>query len=376
MRVRCRLYASLAILCIAATPRTRALLTFNQGKDQVFVNATYTFGFDTNVFTQQVARSSVTQSAMFGLSYARKAGFISVNAAVGWNIGQFSQFKSQNFVDPSYSLSFTKGHGRTTGSLSLSAQRENVPDPDANNRSVSWNYSSILNLRYPVNERYFFTDAISYTSAIYTNPVLFTNLVTEGNALDLNYVYDSKLDFSTGYTLTRSLTPDTTDYDHSLNLGANGSILPKLTGSLGIGYGYRDSLAAGQRANYGTVTADGSLNWRFSHLISFSSTVNKGFTTTSTDISTNTTSVSLNSDLSLIHSLRTALGIDYTETAFLGVRGLGRADTLWQFTANLGTAINTHISTNLAYAYMVNYSNTAGASFVRQSLSLNLRADY
>ena len=36
-----------------------ALLTFNDGKDQVFVTASYTFGFDSNVFTQQVARSSV-----------------------------------------------------------------------------------------------------------------------------------------------------------------------------------------------------------------------------------------------------------------------------------------------------------------------------
>ena len=376
MRVRCRLYALLALLWVAAAPRARALLTFNQGKDRVFVNATYTFGFDTNVFTQQVARSSVTQSASIGLSYARKAGAISVNASVGWSIGQFDQFKSQNFVDPSYSLSFTKGHGRTTGSLDLSAQRENNPDPDANNRSISWDYSAALNLRYPVNERYFFTDGITYTSAIYTNSALFTNLGSEGNALDLNYVYDSKLNLSAGYSLGRSRTFDTTDYDHSLNFGASGSLLPKLTGSIGFGYGYRDSLYSGHRDDYSSLTANGSLNYRFSHLVSFAGTVNKGFSTTSTDISTDVTSASINADLSLIHSLRTALGLDYTETAFLGARGLGRADTLWQFTANLGTAITTHLRTNLAYAYEVNYSNSSGAAFTRQDLSLNLQADY
>lgn len=357
-------------------PRARALLTFNQGKDQVFVHATYTFGYDSNIFTQQVARGSVTENETFGMNYVRKAGIISVNAAVNWTIGQFDQYKGQDFVDPKYSLSFSKGTGRTTGSLSLGAERDDTPDPDANQRSISWDYSSVLNLRYPVNERYFFTDAIDYSTILYSNTAVFTNLATEGNTLDLNYVYDSKLNLTGGYTLSHSRTSDTNDDDQDFSVGANGSLLPKLTGSMGIGFGKRDSTYSGQHANYSTITADGALNWRFSRLFTFAGTANKGFSTTSTDISTDTTSLGLATDISLVHSLRTSLGLDYTETDFLGSRGLGRADTLWQFTANVGTAITTHIRTNLAYAYEVNYSNASGASFVRQTLSLNLQADY
>ena len=102
--------------------------------------------------------------------------------------------------------------------------------------------------------------------------------------------------------------------------------------------------------------------------------MSKDFGTTATDISTNVTSLGLNTDMSLVRSLRTSVDISYTETAFLDLLGAGRRDTLWQFTANLGTALTTHIRTNLAYSYMINYSNLSGASFTRQTLSLNITA--
>ncbi len=122
------------------------------------MNANYTFGYDSNVFTQNVARGSSTENWTFGTSYTRRAGLIAVSAAVNWNFGDFGQFASQNFVDPSYTLSFTKGTGRTTGSLTFTAQRTDQPDPDANDRAIAWNYNVGLNLRYPVNDRYYFTE--------------------------------------------------------------------------------------------------------------------------------------------------------------------------------------------------------------------------
>ena len=376
MRVRCRLTLSLLIVLSATCPRALALLTFNDGKDLVFVNATYTFGFDSNIFTRAVATSSATQNFTFGATYSRKAGLIGVNAGLGWNFGDFSQVKGQNFADPSYSLTFTKGTGRTTGSLSFSAQKTDVPDPNANNRAVAWDYSSALSLRYPVNDRYYVTNSTSYASTLYTNRALFTDLGSLSDGIDLNYVFDSKLDFSGGYTFGLSKTTDTTDYDHSFTVGASGSLLPKLTGSFDIGYEERLSDYLDSTQAYGSITAGGSLSWRYSRELSFSSAISRGFSTSSTDVNINTTNVALTTDVNAIRRLRTNFVVSYTETAFLGVLGAGRRDTLWEFVANLGTAITTHVRANLAYAYMINYSNLGSAEFTRQTLSLTLSADY
>jgi hypothetical protein len=323
-----------------------------------------------------VARGSSTQNYSFGTSYARKAGLIGVAASLDWNFGTFGQFSSQNFMDPSYSLTLTKGTGRTTGSLAFSADKTNVPDPDANNRAVAWNYGVGLSLRYPVNDRYYFTNSTNYSNVLYTNHALFTNLGSITDGLNLNYVYDSKLDFSGGYIFGFSQTNNTTNYDHSVTVGASGSLLPKLTGSLSVGYTDRDSILDRQSSNYGSATGSAALGWAYSHLLSFSGSVDKAFSTSSTDVNLDTTSVSLNTDVNAIRRLKTSFLVSYTGTDFLGLAGAGRRDTLWQFVAHLGTAVTTHVRADLAYAYMVNYSNSAGAAFTSQSLSLTLSADY
>jgi len=376
MRDRCRLYASLLILWIAASPRARALLTFNDGKDLVSVNADYTYGYDSNVFTQNVARGSSTETYSFGANYSRRAGLIAVSAAADLNFGNFGQFASQDYVDPSYTLSFTKGTGRTTGSLAFSAQRTDQPDPDANDRAIAWNYGAALNLKYPVNDRYYFTNTTDYNNILYTNRTLFTNLGSLTDGIDLNYIFDSKLNFNGGYTFGLSQTDNTTDYDHSLTFGANGSLLPKLTGSISGGYEERHSDYAGTAANYGSLTANAALSWRYSHLLTFTTDINKGFGTSSTDVSLDTTSVSLDADVNVFHRLRTSFITSLTGTDFLGALGAGRRDRLWQSVANLGTSVTTHIQVNLAYAYMINYSNVGDAAFTRQTLSLALSASY
>src|SRR5665213_3185265 len=141
MRDRRLPYASLLFLWITmATQTARALLVFNEGKDQVYVTSTYSIGYDTNVFSQRVAKGALTQALSFGASYSRKAGLIGVNASFGMNFGQFFGIPGQDYADPSLTLAFDKGVGRTTGSLSFNVQKVNTPDPIANNRAIGWDY--------------------------------------------------------------------------------------------------------------------------------------------------------------------------------------------------------------------------------------------
>ncbi len=340
------------------------------------MDATYIFGFDSNVFTRKAATSSATQSETLEVKFDRRAGVISVNGAVDWSFGQFSRVHGQDFANPGYSLSFEKGIGRTTGSLNLSAHKSTSPDPDANTRPVSWTYGSGLHLEYLVNDRYYVTNTLSASGVLYNNQAVFSNLDTVSDGLAMNYRYDSKLDLNAGYQFRRSSTPDTQNLDNSLTVGASGSITSKISGNLSVGAERRNTSVSGQKDHFSNVTASAALNWRLPRGFSVAGSLLRDYSTTSTDISTETTSAGLSGDFPTIMRLKTSADANYSETQFLGLLGDGRRDTLWQFDGSVGFALNHHLNFSLSYFYQINTSNRSNAVFVRHGFSLTIRADY
>ena len=378
MRDRRLPYASLLFLWITmATQTARALLVFNEGKDQVYVTSTYSIGYDTNVFSQRVAKGALTQALSFGASYSRKAGLIGVNASFGMNFGQFFGIPGQDYADPSLTLAFDKGVGRTTGSLSFNVQKVNTPDPIANNRAIGWDYGSVLKLRYPIIQRFYLTDTASVGGSSYANDQLFAAQQTYSDGINMNFVYDSKLDVMDGYVFTLSHTRDTTSYESALNFGGNGHLLPKLDGSLSVGYSLDDIDIRHQPSESFTgIDANVTLNWRVARSFSITGTAVKDFAISSTDIITDTTNLGVSMETVLAKRFRTQVGITYVTTDFMGKSGGGRIDHLWEFQPNIGTALTTHIRCNLGFGYLVNYSNFANAEFTNEVLSLSVTASY
>ncbi len=357
----------------------RALLTFNDGKDQIFTSATYSWGYDTNVFANTATRGSVTQAFSWGANYTRKAGVIGVNASIGMNAGQFVGIPGQDYDDPNITLSFNKGVGRTTGNLMIQAQKVNSPDPIANNRQVGWEYTAALNLRYPIIERFYITNVTTVGGSSYANRALFANQQSYSDGIDVNFVYDSKLDLRAGYGFALEKTHDTTAIHHAFDVGANGTIAPQLSGSLITGFVIDQtsySSGKGKAETFTGLTATANLNWRFSRSLSFTGTAAKDFGISSTDVTTDSTTLGLTSETTLFKRFRTSVGVTYVGTSFLGRNGGGRRDTLWELVANVGTALTTHLRANLAYAYMVNYSNFSTARFIRETITLSVTATY
>ena len=87
------------------------------------MTASYSIGEDTNVFAQRVKQGALTQVLTAGATYTRRAGLITVEAGVTMNAGVFAGLPGQNYTDPAFSLTFTKGTGRTTGSLAFTAAK-------------------------------------------------------------------------------------------------------------------------------------------------------------------------------------------------------------------------------------------------------------
>ena len=377
MTLRGRLTCML-LLCTVSTPRAWALLNFNEGKDLVFVTATYSIGLDTNVFTRENAQSSTTHSVTASVDYSRQAGLISVAANLSAAAGRFDDVPTQDFSDPKFSLAFRKRYGRTTGSLNFTGGRESQPDPDAGQRTRSWNNSANLDVRYPVNDRYYFTNSFRASTKLYDRSNLFSDLWTYSDSIAVNYVYTSKLDLNAGYMIAISETSkNTTAYDQSLTFGASGGILPKLSGTVRAGVQRRDSESRiGGDETFHSFTSGTSLKWLYSRKLTFNADLNQDFSTTSTDISVNRASAGLHATFSLSSKYIANAGVTYTLSDFLGTAGQGRKDYMFQFDASVGVAITTHIRTSLAYAYTLNTSNLSSASFERQTLTFTIVATY
>jgi hypothetical protein len=352
-------------------------LVFNEGRDQVFINASLSFGYNSNVFDQKIAQGSPSATLAYSANYVRRSGVISVNATAAFTYDQFSSVKGQNVLDPNLSLVLAKGIGRTTGSLEFDAKRESQPDPDVNDRPISWNYSGTLNLRYPVNERYYLTSATDFNDVVYDNRVLFSDQDSYGENLGINYIYDSKLDLFGNYRVRTSDTPAVSEFDQSAIIGANGTLLPKLSGTVSIGEERTESHTKGiGDTTYDDLTSSVNLYWRYSRLLSLNGSVSKDFSITATDIQVDTTSESVSADASLGHRWRTNAGVTHVGTDFLGIPGANRRDSLWEFSANVGTGITTHIRVNLGYLYEINYSTLSTAEFVDESVTLAIFASY
>lgn len=384
---RCRILLILLMIWAVAAPPADALFNMNQGKDLVFVNATYSIGFDSNIFTRKSGQSSISQSASASVDYTRQAGLIAIAASASISVGSFASVRSQDFTDPSLSISFRKRYGRTTGALALSARHDSSPDPDAGERTKSWNYTTSVDVRYPVNDRYYLTNALAFNGKYYTNKSLFSSLDSYSDSIFVNYIYSSKLDLNAGYSIRISDTSggnnsshNTNAYDHNFSVGASGGLLPKLSGSVRFGYQIRDSssiyLGSPIDEAFKSFSAGTSLKWLYSRKLSISGDVNEDFGTSSTDISTDRLSIGLHTSTPLTTKLIGNFGVTYSSTDFLGVAGDGRHDDMWMFDASLGVALTTHIRTNLSYAYMINSSNRSAYDFERQTLTLTIAASY
>jgi hypothetical protein len=322
--------------------------------------------------------SDYDQSLSLGANYTRRAGLIGVNASLSVTTARFTKFSGEDFTNPSFSLELTKGQGRLTGTASLSAQRESRSDVAVNLRTDSWNYGSTLNLRYPINDRYYFTSLSDFSLHDYVQNSLLFNLLSYSEAIDVFYVYTSKLDLMGGYRIRLGEAQGGSHtQDHALTLGATGGILPKLSGSFRVGYQWRNE-SGDTGGRYGALTTSLSLSWPMTKRVTITSQASKDFTTAATDVSVDTTAFNLSASLKPTSRLKFTLntGVGYAVSNFLGARGDGREDRVLSFNAGITFALTSMLSSSISYAYTDNHSNIAFSNFARHTATFNLSARY
>ncbi len=385
MKLQHRLLTAGAVaLAVVSAPTSRGLVSLEDGKDHIFVDGSVEMGYDSNVFANALSGGSMVYRGSLGTNFTRRAGWIGVNATASIDWARYGSFRNQNYVDPKLTAELTKQSGRTTGSLTVSVQRENRADVEVNTRDTSWNYDVGLNFQYPVIERYSISGSFDYDRIDYENQALFTNLTTYSSNLYLYYILNEQRDLFLDYRLRDSdESTGTFDVDNSFSAGVSGKIYGPFNGSVQAGYQARSTHGGPNNGEtFDDLTMSGSATWNLSRRMTLTATLSRDFATTATALSIETTSAGLTFQDSFTAKASATLSALVGDTKFLGSQGIlepsgeRRVDSFLSLNVAYFYTIDQHLKASLSYGYYLSHSTLAYADFPRSQLDMTLSSHW
>jgi len=387
MKIRRQARGALALFLAALTacPPARALVSLNEGRDRLFVNASVSVSRDSNIFANADQKGDFVYSTTLSADYTRRNGWIGVNANAAVSSSRFGEIEGQDFDNPTFSLEFTKQTGRTTGSLTISASRESRADASVNVRSTSWFVPVGLNFKYPIVGAWTATGSLGYSQRRYLDEVAFASLTSYSATLDLIHILNTEREAIGGYRYRFSETSrDTSTSDHNFSLGLNGKLLRGISGSARVGYQFRSvQNPARSDITYQSWTASVGASYALSKKANLSASVAKDFSITASDQIVDTTNASL--DFKYAYNSKWAFmgGVGYGDTRFLGeggrivldqgppvLYGPNRHDNYFEWHATLSYSHSEHFKAMLTYSWFKNWSTLSYADFIRSSWTL------
>ena len=228
-----------------------------------------------------------------------------------------------------------------------------------------------LLIKYPFNDKFYGTSQTGYLQRNYSadTPELL-DYHDYSEAFDLFYIYTSKLDLIAGYRIRYSQVdggPDT--YDHWFNVGATGSILAKLNGTLRVGYEIRE-LTGGPSYDHFNVAV--ALNWIVNRKFTLTGQLTRDFNTIATGASVDTTIAALIGNYSFTRKWQMTGELSYGRNLFLTIAPPDRRDDFVSAKLGVEYKINDKFRAGAHYGYFKNWSTLSLSDFDRHEYSVNL----
>ena len=367
-------------------PEAGALLNIDGSRNQVFVFGSVTFGYDSNVFYNAVARGDYSTTARIGMELKRRAGIIAVNANFVVDFQRFGSLHHESSNNPSFYLELNKTSGRTTGAFTLNAFRISRADGAVNQRTTSWSYPLGLNIKYPINDHLYTTFASSYIHRRYEDLFSFANYTDYTAGLDLFYVFTSKLDLFAGYQYRDSSTTyHTAAHDHTFSLGASGGLLPKLNGTVRFGYQYRDSMFSSgyQYPNLGNgsdtfshLSSVVALTWNITRKFTVHGQVARDFMTTATADNVDNLVATIRATYVFTRRFEVDAGAGSGRNQFLNRIGPHRRDEFFTWDVGARFTFNEHLKIGGNYSFLRNRSTLSNSDFQRSGYSIDISSRF
>lgn len=357
-------------------PAAHALLNLDGNRSQVFVFGHVNVTHDSNIYADNSGRDDTQTSASLGLEFIRRRGVIGVNSTAKVDFIRFGRFTDENTANPEFSLQLSKANGRTTGDFELRAYRASRADSAINLRTTSWNYPLALNIRYPVNEKLYLASASGYVRRDFQDNATLLDATDFSQGFDIFYVYNSRLDLVLGYRLRVTDTSLRRSRDHAVNIGATGGLLPKVNGTVRLGYQTRSGVGQPASGSEGQFTIAAELDWAPTPRLSFAAQASRDFVTTAVGDSVDSFGAMLNATYSFNRRLDLDAGVSYGTNQFISQVPPQRTDDFLAWTAALRYTLNAHVTVVASGSYLQNWSTIALADFDRITYSLDVSSRF
>jgi hypothetical protein len=378
MKLQPRFFTAGAVMAaVFLAPSSRALVSLEDGREHIFIDASAEMAYDSNLFANAKNQGTLSYQGTLSTDIVRRAGWIGVNVTLSANWARYAKFSQQDYIDPTLTAELTKQTGRTTGSLTFGVSRVDHTDITANTRDTYLNYSLGLDVQYPVIERYSITGTFDYGQQDYTDRLLFTNLKTYTGNLFLYYVLNEQRDlFVNGRERWEFESNGDLNLDRAMSAGVSGRVFGPFNGSVQFGYQTRTPYGGPDHGNFDDFTASGTTTWNINRRMTLSGTLSRDFSTTSTAQSIENTSAGLTFQDSFTANASATLGANVGQNKFLGVEGDvapdngRRVDSYLSFNAGYFYTLNQHLKLSVNYTYYRSYSTLSFAEFAREGLTL------
>lgn len=369
-----RLFAVIALAMLLPPQTSQALLNIDGTRNQVFVFGHAAIGFSSNIFASSGGKGDYSLSATVGAELKRRAGIISVNSTFKLDYVQYAKLREESSWNPSFNLELNKTTGRTTGAFTLNAFRVSRADGAVNVRTTSWNFPLGLSIKYPVSDRFYATSSSSFLTRRYSSGSNLLNFLDYSESLDGFYVFTSKLDLIGGYRVRVSKTNVSKTVDHAVTFGATGGLIPKVNGSVRLGYQFRNVSATSEE--FKQVTATVALAWNATRKFTVSGQVGRDFSTTATAQSVDTLTTTLRATYVFTRRFEVNGGVGYGRNKFLGRLIPFRRDDFFSWDVGAQFSFSEHLRIGLNYNYLHNWSTLSFSDFTQYGYSLDVSSRF
>lgn len=277
--------------------------------------------YDSNVDLRPDGEDDFYALARVGANYWRRVGGhrLGVDAHVQHEeYAELSEHSDTNFgfgivFDPS----IDRQDADFTYDLDIILRQENVDDEAAGRRVNTFTYGASGSVRYNPNRRWSLSGQTSYRNTDSDGAGLLDR-ERYGGGSSFYYHYSPRLSIVTSVnaehaTANRSRLNTGLDQDdywiYTVSTGLSGRLLPKLTGSASVGAQYTSGSVTNQDW---TPYASVSLSYAYDSTTAFSVSVSRSIVDTSTDLSTEATSITIGATRQMRRDLSASVYASYT----------------------------------------------------------------
>lgn len=309
---------------------------------------------------------------------SRRLSWFTVTGSAGVQVSQYIKNEDKSHVVPITTLSVDfdeslKKRLSNNAKIRFSATfdlGQHIDTSVIEQDLVSYTYFDLgLNMRYNHSAKFGVGASTSYsfrdyqTGSVSERP--YRDLITIPISLSAFYIYSEKLDFFTQYGFSRTKGKNSTVNDltdstsHSLSVGANGELTPKLSGNVQAGYAIVN-FDNPNNSNQGTITLGVGLDWKLNVKTSMGLGLDRSYAPSSQGFSMLSTMGRLSATHRLTQDLSGTAYLSYgiVDYTYPNIPGVPNPDSpsLKQF--GMGVSLQKLINENFNASTGYNYSHS------------------